>query len=536
MVFSLGYLGLFCLLASTLAHSSYTRRSSDPSPPGNRPISFSSPIVSSVLTASNSDAVLKDVPSNSPRRLPIGPVLLVPPINEPQNSNFFTSCFALKPHELRVKHDFKENDCWILIQRIRSEPDAKTVHKYDIDTPLISRTEGSCNISLELRTPETFPAESFALNHVFSVAGDIIDDCRHFGPPHFGGFRDVRRGSHFQVVVEGVVSQSDKDVSSGLLTRARPAKPVSSNVTTSNHGSTPPIQCLARAPNRPRDAVPYEQGHCDRLIARIFSSPGALALRAWLPEDEFLRTMRTCGIRMGPKPGVGFPETFALGDIAYIASLIVVECSTYGPPYLGGSRGVTGWGSFEVTVFGIGPLPEYSVSLEFPSGNPSLVAAVPSTLSKRTSPAKATPSSTSILDPFFGAECYTTDSAIFRRLRPFEEPDCNILIQRVLADPTARDPKKCTPARTVRYWTHGTCKLSFGTKEGAGFFPDEYYSPSEIMHVVRAIIDECRHLGPPHYGGRKDAREGSAFSVVVWGIPLASNPTGENTPGLPVTS
>ncbi len=234
----------------------------------------------------------------------------------------------------------------------------------------------------------------------------------------------------------------------------------------------------------------------------------------------------TCAIALGTTKGG--TENFNMIDILRQVAHLVVSCSGQKTNFLGGTLPVSHESHSYVEVFY--QQVDSSIPEDISPENDSLSEAIPSRLSKRSSPTGATPS-TMMLDTPFNAKCFGNGPTIPSHFRPFFEADCNILMRRLLAEPNAMIPQEYTTVQAARHWTARTCRISFETRLDHHFFCRALYSLSDIVHVVHMIIDGCRRFGPPHLGGTRDAREGSAFRIGVWGSRLygpALNLTREN--------
>ena len=79
----------------------------------------------------------------------------------------------------------------------------------------------------------------------------------------------------------------------------------------------------------------------------------------------------------------------------------------------------------------------------------------------------------------------------------------------------------------------------FEHKPDASGFSREWFSLSDITHVGLIHLERSRDMGPPHFGGTADAKEHSAFKVVVQGIAgpgFEATLGGQNSTGISMAS
>lgn len=79
-------------------------------------------------------------------------------------------------------------------------------------------------------------------------------------------------------------------------------------------------------------------------------------------------------------------------------------------------------------------------------------------------------------------------------------------------------PQEYNSDQLARYWSVGSCTISFEPRPSHSLFSQEYHALYHIVYVAGLIVSRCHRYGPPHFGGTRDASQGSAFRVVVWGI------------------
>ena len=417
---------------------------------------------------------------------------------------------------------FTQSECDATIVRILARENLEAARRSTTARPFWTRGYDGCTVGLY---PRENLQEVYMLLQALQIAAQVLMQCRPHPPDprgELGGYSLLSKYSIIDVVVYGTGSHIPSilprghpvqpAVSAEFSKKALPAEVANSHITNKLSLRAANIECWGLHPGGQHGSEPFSERDCIFLIGRFYRPMDALAIRAWNTNEEVIRTFRTCRIRMGRKPGVGWAvESFSTGDIAYIAQLIIGQCHELGPPYLGGTRDVTPGSAFAVSVKGIRPpLPEAAIPLEVSKGNASLAKHVPparrisSGLFKRASPTEASPSSTAPLT----AHCAT-------------------LIQRLLHDPGVRARQEFAtqePARHLSFWS---CRISFGARPGSGPFRREYFSLYEIVFVANLILDGCWRYGPPHFGGTRDVRQRSAFRVAVLGRSLGGVPVGD---------
>ena len=428
---------------------------------------------------------------------------------------------------------FRQSACDETIVRMLASEDLQVLRRSSAARPFYTRGFGGCILGLY---PRENLQEVYKLVKVLQVAAQVLRQCHSDDiRGELGGYGPLGEQSIIDVVIYGKGSDIPMQLLYGhpikpavparFLKRVLPAKVATPNTTDELSFPDVAVECwrLHDPASHPYVLHPFSEQDCMFLVGRLFRSPDALVIRAWTAGEVVARAFRTCGISMRGIPGAGRAiERFSMGDIAHIAELIIARCHVLGPPYLGGVRVVTPGSAFAVSVIGSGHLPEAAVPLQFSDGNASLAKhipaakRIPSGMFKRALPTEASPSPTVPLAAPPRVVCFAVDPARAARRRPFSEADCTALIQFLLHNPDAMIPEEVTTERPPRHWSVGTCRITFAPKPNAREFRREYISLYEILHVASSILEACRRFGPPHFGGLRDMRRGSAFRVTVW--------------------
>ena len=431
-------------------------------------------------------------------------------------------CWQWKPSRIPQRVRFQEPDCNANIVQILADTDVMQLIRSTPATiptrPFWQRTHNGCSIKLYA---QGICVEYYQLVNALQGTARILANCRSQPPDpqgELGGLTELHSDSCINVVLEGTETPSDEPVPTGLLRRGRPAKVVRLTPTTNLDSRIPHIRCQETNPTRvPPSSLPFVERDCKDLIGRIYNSPDALVLRAWNTNEEVSGASRTCRIYMGKRPSAGSGvEYFSTGDVAYIAELIISECGHYGPLNYGGSRSITEESAFDVMVMGIVPRFDGLVPLQSSTENSSIISPLSSRISRRNSSADTAPSSITAQNSDLDRKCFATDPGTHADLRPYHEPHCTTLMQRMRHHATADVPRRFTPGDPLLNWTFRTCRITFGTKpvRGSG---TEFFSLADISYTAGVIVRTCRDCWPPDIGGQSDARSDSAFRVVVWG-------------------
>ena len=431
------------------------------------------------------------------------------------------TCWRWRPSRFPQRIRFPESDCNANIVEVLADSDVIGIRRSSpamiSHRPFWANNYNRCGISLY---GQGECVEYFRLVEALQASARILDKCRSEPPDplgELGGFTQMRDGSCVNVVLEGTGTTSNGVPATGLVTRGGPADVVRPNITTNLTLSSPHITCLGQhSARRPQGSVPFLERDCIALIGRIFNSPDALVVRLWSTDDELFLVSRSCIISLARDPLAGFAvDRFALGDVAYVAQLIIEACRSFGPPDLGGIRSITEGSAFGVLVLGSGPLPDGAAPLQLSKENGSLIHLIPSEISKRNFPGGAITSATVDKN---SAKCFQADEIIVEGLLPFTEAHCITAMQHMIQNPDGSIPRKHTSQEPLQNWIYRTCKISFGTKPEGQPSRTESYSRVDIVNVAVKILDDCRVYGPLHYGGQRDPKDGSVFRVVVWGM------------------